>query len=163
MKNLFYILIGFILMAGVSPICAQENTSDKETHYTLTAYNANYTSNAFDEEHPLCNTLNGCWNMFNTNYRRVSKISTGFSGQTVEIHKPAIYNAVIKADKYIRKAVGKGEIKKEEAVSMLKHILDCANALAFESDTKSFEKEIASAKTPELIIRFFTQVKLEYV
>ena len=163
MKNLFYVLTGFILIAGVSPICAQKSASDKETHYTLTVYNDNSQSNTFDEEHPLCNTLNGSWNMFSTNYRRVSKVSTGFSGQTVEIQKPAIYNAVVKADKYIRKAVGKGEIQKEEAVSMLKHILDCANALAFEHDTKLFEKEIASAKTPELIIRFFSQVELEYV
>jgi hypothetical protein len=157
-------IIGFFIMTGMSPICAQENTSDKKTHYILTVYNVDSTfGSSFDEPHPLSGALNESWNAFNANYRRVYEVSTGFSGQAVEIYKPVIYNAVIKADKYIRKAVGKGEIKKEDAVSTLKHILDCANALAMERDTKVFEKEIAGAKTPESIIRFFNHVEIEYV
>jgi len=163
MKKLFLIVIGCIIMSKVSCLYAQKTISDNSTHYTFMVYNVAHQPTVFDEEHPLCHSLNDCWNIFNTTYRRVSKNSTGFSGQTVEIYKPAIYNAVVKADKYIRKAVGKGEIQREEAVAMLKHILDCANALSTEHDTKAIEKEIAGAKTPELIIRFFSQVELEYV
>lgn len=101
--------------------------------------------------------------MFITNYRRIYNVSTGFSGQTVEIAKPTIYNAVIKVDKFIRKAVNKGDVSKEEAITTLKHIFDCANALAIERDTQSFEKEIANAKTPESIILIFKLVTLEYI
>ena len=160
MGKLFNIIVCVLLAIGAQSVKAQNN----ETNYTLTVYTSDSKSEtSFDEKHPLCGSLNGSWNMFHANYRRVSKISTGFSGQAVEIYKPAIYNAVIKTDKYIRKAVGKGGITKEEAVATLKHILDCANALALEYDTKAFEKEIANAKTPELVIRFFSHVAIEYV
>jgi len=160
MKKLINIIVCFLLAIGAQSVNAQE----KEKHYTLTVYTSvSKSESSFDEKHPLCNSLNCSWNRFQANYRRVSKVSTGFSGQAVEIYKPAIYNAVVKTDKYIRKAASKGEITKEDAIATLKHILDCANALAMESDTKSFEKEIAGAKTPESIIRFFSQVELEYV
>lgn len=164
MKTFFYLFVCLLLATGAQSVKAQQDASGKEMHYMLTVYTSvSKTETSFDEKHPLCSSLNSDWNMFHSNFRRVSKVSTGFSGQTVEIYKPAIYNAVIKADKYICKAVKKGEITKEDAVAMLKHMLDCANALAAERDTKAFEKEITSAKTPELIIRFFNQVELEYV
>ena len=160
MKNLFNLAVCFLLATAAHSVQAQ----NKETHYNLTVYTSvSQSETSFDEQHPLCSSLNGCWNMFHANYRRVSKVSTGFSGQAVEIHKPAIYNAVIKTDKYIRKAVNKGEITKEEAVATLRHILDCANALAMEHNTKTFEKEIAGAKTPESVIQIFKKVELEYV
>ena len=154
----------FLIVSGLQPVKAQQASSDKETHYMLTVYSsASKSETAFEEKHSLCSSLNDSWNMFNDNYRRISKVTSGFSGQVVEIYKPAIYNAVVKADKYICKAVKKGEIPKEEAVATLKHILDCAIALSIEHDTKMFEKEIAAAKTPESIIRIFNHVELEYV
>ena len=164
MKKLFNIIVYFLLALGTQQVKAQKQVSDKEAHYILTVYaSVSRSETSFDEKHPLCSSLNGCWNAFHANYRRVSKVSTGFSGQAVEIYKPAIYNAVVKADKHIRKAVSKGEIKNEEAVAVLKHILDCANALAMERDTKTFEKEIAGAKTPDTIIRIFNNIELQYV
>jgi len=160
MKKLFNIIVCVLLVIGAQSVKAQNN----ETNFSVTVYTAySKSETSFDEKHPLCGSLNGSWNMFHSNFRRVNKMSVGFSGQAVEIHKPAIYNAVVKTEKYIRKAVSKGDIRKEEAVATLKHILECANALAMEHDTKAFEKEIASAKTPELIIRFFSQVVVEYV
>ena len=143
---------------------SQQTTSDKESHYSLVVYTTiSKSETVFEEKHSLCSSLNDSWNAFNENYRRISKVSAGFSGQVVEIYKPAIYNAVVKADKYICKAVKKGEIQKEEAIALLKHILDCANAFALENDTRLFEKEIAGARTPESIIRIFNHVELEYV
>ena len=154
----------FLIVSGLQPVKAQQYLSDNETHYTFIVFTSDLKSEtAFEENHSLCSSLNDSWNMFNDNYRRVSKVSSGFSGQVVEIYKPAIYNAVVKVDKYICKAVKKGEISKEEAVATLKHILDCAIALSIENDTKMFEKEIAAAKTPESIIRIFNHVELEYV
>ena len=142
----------------------EQTSSEKESHYTFIFYAAaSKSETAFEEQHTLCSSLNDSWNAFNENYRRINKVSSGFSGQVVEIYKPAIYNAVVKADKYVCKAVKKGDIPKEEAIALLKHILDCANALASENDTKMFEKEIAGAKTPESIIRIFNHVELEYV
>ena len=163
MKKLFFIIPCLFLMTKGMSVWAQAS-SDKEMHYTLMVYNDTSKGNTvFEENHPLCNTLNNRWNMFITNYRRIYNVSTGFSGQTVEIAKPTIYNAVIKVDKFIRKAVNKGDISKEEAITTLKHIFDCANALAIERDTQSFEKEIANAKTPESIILIFKLVTLEYI
>jgi hypothetical protein len=152
-----------LALTGFGSAGAQDVPTDGTT-YTLTVYNSDPApAPAFEESHPLSNTLNTGWSLFNTNYRRVNVVATGLSGQTVEIRKPAIYNAVIKADRFIRRAVDKGDLPRQEAVATLRHILECANAFVSKNDTLSFEREIAGARTPESIIRIFNQVKLEYI
>jgi hypothetical protein len=154
----------FLLLWKGIPVTAQQTSLNKEMCYTLTVYGKIPEIDvAFEEKHPLSNTLNSCWNTFNKSYTHVYEVSTGFSGQTVEIVKPAIYHAVIKVDKFIRKAVNKGKMNEEEAVAILKHVFDCANVFATEDDTEAFEKEISDAKTPENIIRCFNNVILVYV
>ena len=83
MKKLLHIIVCFLLAIGAQSVKAQNN----ETNYSVTVYTSESKSEtSFEEKHPLCNSLNSSWNMFQAHYRRVSKVSTGFSGQAVEIH-----------------------------------------------------------------------------
>jgi hypothetical protein len=164
MKLIIIPFILFFLFWKGTQVTAQQASTDKEMQYILTVYGKiQETDTVFEEKHPLSNTLNAGWNTFNKSYTRIYEVSTCFSGQTVEILKPIIYNAVIKVDKFIRKAVNKRNMNEEEAIAILKHIFDCANVLATENDTQDIEKKIAAAKTPEDIILFFNNVILKYV
>jgi len=118
---------------------------------------------AFEEKHFLGNALSEKWNTFCRNYTRVYEVSVGLSGSAVEIAKPAVYNAVQKANKFYRKNVKSKKISKEEAILKLSHILDCANVICMENDTESFELAASEAKEPEQIIALFENVELKFL
>ena len=101
--------------------------------------------------------LNGA---FQTNYTRVYDQNIGFSNTTVEFAKPAVYHAVTKINKYVIKSVKKGKMTKEKASKLLCYILDCANTIIYEPDTKALEEELSSTKETSLLINIFKQIKL---
>ena len=45
-------------------------------------------------------------------------------------------------------------------MSNMAHILDCANVMCFDDNSKSFEEAVKSADEPEEIIALFNQVTL---
>ena len=49
---------------------------------------------------------------------------------------------------------------KAEAVNTMSHILDCANVICFENDTKKIEDAAKQAKTGEDVVRLFEKVEL---
>ena len=57
---------------------------------------------------------------------------------------------------------GKDHISKneKEATFNMGHILDCANVMCFDDNSKSFEEALKSADEPEEIIALFNQVTL---
>lgn len=57
-------------------------------------------------------------------------------------------------------AVKKEEVSREVATSNMAHILDCANVMCFDDNSKSFEEAVKSADEPEEIIALFNQVTL---
>ena len=115
----------------------------------------------FEEEHFLGEPLSAKWTAFNQNYTRAYNVSVGFSDAAVEIVKPVIYKAVNKVNKYYKKSTHNGSVNKEEAVSKLTRILDCANVLCFEDNTGKFEDALNKAKTPEEIISLFNKVTIK--
>lgn len=117
----------------------------------------------FEEEHFLGNPLTSKWNTFIQNYTHIYDMSVGFSGSTVEVSKPAIYNAVMKVNKYYKKAVRKGTVDKDIAIQKLSHILDCANVISTETETETFEQAISETKEAEEIIALFDKVELKFV
>lgn len=117
----------------------------------------------FEEKHFLGDALSDKWNTFCKNYTRVYEVSVGLSGAAVEIEKPSVYNAVQKVNKYYKKAVKSKRISKEEAIRTLSHILDCANVICMEHETKAFEEAIAEVKDPEQIIILFKNVELKFL
>ena len=57
-------------------------------------------------------------------------------------------------------ALKKEEVSREVATSNMAHILDCANVMCFDDNSKSFEEAVKSADEPEEIIALFNQVTL---
>lgn len=132
-----------------------------EAVYTYTVYGEIPVAKpVFEEDHFLGGELTKKWNTLNTNYTHVYDVSVGFSDSGTEIVKPAVYNAVLKVNKYYRKAVRKGMVGKDEAVKELSHIFDCANVICFEDNTRDFEEAVSQADGPEQLIALFNRVKL---
>ena len=117
-------------------------------------------SNDFMEEHFLGDVVEKKWNTFLKNYTHEYSVNVGLSDNGFEILKPAVFNAVKKANKYIRKSVKNNTISHEKAVELLTHILDCANVMISEPDTKQFEQTVNKAKTGSDVIGVFEKVKL---
>lgn len=161
------VLMGSISLLAETPNGPTKNAPAKNApavKFTYSVYGEIPTVKAtFEEEHFLGASLNAKWNTFIQTYTRVYDVSVGFSGSTVEVAKPAVYNAVQKVNKYYKKAVRKGTVPSEEALQKLNHILDCANVICMENDTEAFETAIANAKTIEETIALFDHVKLEFI
>lgn len=115
---------------------------------------------AFEEEHYLGGEVSKKWNTFIANYTHEYSVSVGLSGSGYEFVKPAVYNAVNRADKYVRKALKKHLMTRDEAVTKISHILDCANVIYYEHDTTAFETAAREAKTGEDAVKLFESVKL---
>jgi len=132
-----------------------------EVKYTLDAYGSTSSSSmAFEEEHFLGGETTAKWSLFQERYKRVYDQAVGLTGSTVEIIKPTLFNAVNKINGYYKKALKKGEISKEEVSSILNHILDCANLLSLEEDTKNIETDIKAAKSVDDMVRVFASVRI---
>lgn len=115
---------------------------------------------AFEEQHYLGGEVSKKWNTFVANYTHEYSVSVGLSNSNYEFAKPAIYNAVNRADKYVKKALKKHLMTRDEAVKAMSHILDCANVIYYEPDTERFEAAARDAKTGEDVIKLFDGVKL---
>lgn len=115
---------------------------------------------AFPEEHYLGGDVSKKWNTFLANYTHEYSVSVGLSNSGYEYIKPAVFNAVNRANKYVKKALKSHSMTKDEAVSKLSHMLDCANVIFYEPDTDKFEAAAKAAKTGADVIRLFDSVKL---
>ena len=112
----------------------------------------------FESDHFLGEGIAKKWDTFVHNYTHEYDMSVGFSDTSVEIVKPAVYKAVNKVNKYYKKALKKEEVSREVATFNMGHILDCANVMCFDDNSKSFEEALKSADEPEEIIALFNQV-----
>lgn len=115
---------------------------------------------AFEEEHYLGGAVSKKWNTFIANYKHEYSVSVGLSNSGYEFVKPAIYNAVNRADKYIKKALKSHTMTREAAVKATSHMLDCANVMYYEPDTDKFEAAAKSAKTGPEVLKLFESVSL---
>ena len=71
------------------------------------------------------------------------------------VRKPAIYEAVMRIEHYLKKGVKKGTNTLEAASSTFSKVLDVAlNAIS--ADSNSFEKEIGNTTDLDSLIRLFT-------
>ena len=132
-----------------------------EAKYTLDSYGSTSgLKNAFEAEHFLGGETSLKWNLFQQNYKRVYEQTVGFSGSSVEILKPTVFNAVNKVNNYYKKLVNNNPENKEEATKVLNHILDCANLLCYEEDTKRIETDIKNAKTNQDIVLVFASIHI---
>ncbi len=156
-------LILFLALAvSAWTFAANENTGTTATsHFTYTVYgDVPDVKPTFAEEHPLGTVVTAKWNTFLANYTRTYDVEVGMADQGTELRKPAVFKAVERANRYIKRAVKNGEMSAEDAVEKMTHILDCANIICFEDHTEDFEAAARHAKTGEDVVALFEHVEL---
>ena len=148
----------FFLISILQPVMAM-NLTNESYKYTVHGEIPNVET-SFEEEHYLGTEITPKWNTFQANYIHQYSLEVGLSDSGTEIRKPSIYNAVERANKFIKKSLKRGVMEKKQAVEIMAHILDCANVICMENDTKEFESAARQAKTGEEVIGLFNRVEL---
>ena len=150
-------LIAALLMGTVAHMAAQD-----KKEFTLEVYGGEIPNvkPAFDEEHFLGGEITKKWNTFLRNYTHTYEVEVGLSSSGTEFRKPAVFKAVERVNKYVKKSYKSQHMTKEEAIRIMSHVLDCANIICLESDTAALEEAAGDANTAEEALAFFDHIKL---
>lgn len=150
-------LIAALLMGTVAHMAAQD-----KKEFTLEVYGGEIPNvkPAFDEEHFLGGEITKKWNTFLCNYTHTYEVEVGLSPSGTEFRKPAVFKAVERVNKYVKKSYKSQHMTKEEAIRIMSHVLDCANIICLESDTAALEEAAGDANTAEEALAFFDHIKL---
>ena len=150
-------LIAALLMGTVAHMAAQD-----KKEFTLEVYGGEIPNvkPAFDEEHFLGGEITKKWNTFLCNYTHTYEVEVGLSSSGTEFRKPAVFKAVERVNKYVKKSYRSQHMTKEEAIRIMSHVLDCANIICLESDTAALEEAAGDANTAEEALAFFDHIKL---
>lgn len=150
-------LIAALLMGTVALMAAQD-----KKEFTLEVYGGEIPNvkPAFDEEHFLGGEITKKWNTFLCNYTHTYEVEVGLSSSGTEFRKPAVFKAVERVNKYVKKSYKSQHMTKEEAIRIMSHVLDCANIICLESDTAALEEAAGDANTAEEALAFFDHIKL---
>lgn len=150
-------LIAALLMGTVAHMAAQD-----KKEFTLEVYGGEIPNvkPAFDEEHFLGGEITKKWNTFLCNYSHTYEVEVGLSSSGTEFRKPAVFKAVERVNKYVKKSYKSQHMTKEEAIRIMSHVLDCANIICLESDTAALEETAGDANTAEEALAFFDHIKL---
>lgn len=150
-------LIAALLMGTVAHMAAQD-----KKEFTLEVYGGEIPNvkPAFKEEHFLGGEITKKWNTFLCNYTHTYEVEVGLSSSGTEFRKPAVFKAVERVNKYVKKSYKSQHMTKEEATRIMSHVLDCANIICLESDTAALEDAAGDANTAEEALAFFDHIKL---
>ena len=150
-------LIAALLMGTVAHMAAQD-----KKEFTLEVYGGEIPNvkAAVDEEHFLGGEITKKWNTFLCNYTHTYEVEVGLSSSGTEFRKPAVFKAVERVNKYVKKSYKSQHMTKEEAIRIMSHVLDCANIICLESDTAALEEAAGDANTAEEALAFFDHIKL---
>lgn len=150
-------LIAALLMGTVAHMAAQD-----KKEFTLEVYGGEIPNvkPAFDEEHFLGGEITKKWNTFLCNYTHTYEVEVGLSSSGTEFRKPAVFKAVERVNKYVKKSYKSQHMTKEEVIRIMSHVLDCANIICLESDTAALEEAAGDANTAEEALAFFDHIKL---
>ena len=150
-------LIAALLMGTIAHMAAQD-----KKEFTLEVYGGEIPNvkPACDEEHFLGGEITKKWNTFLCNYTHTYEVEVGLSSSGTEFRKPAVFKAVERVNKYVKKSYKSQHMTKEEAIRIMSHVLDCANIICLESDTAALEEAAGDANTAEEALAFFDHIKL---
>ncbi len=154
------------LIPVASATSGEDNLNAKKSESTYVEYTYKVYGDipvvkpAFMEEHYMGAEIEEKWNTFLSNYTRSFDVSVGFSDSAVELVKPKIYNAVHKLNKHFKKLSMKFDVDPLILRAEMAHVLDCANVVCFEEDTKELEAALSKASQPEQLRSVFQKIKL---
>lgn len=113
-------------------------------------------SNDMTERHVFGETVSKKLYLLDSKYTYKVPMVPGNPQMRTIVRKPAIYDAVMKIERYLKKSVKKGEISMETASADFNKVLDVANSVCT-ADTKSFEKEISSTNDVVSLVNLLTK------
>ena len=158
-----------VAMKSSVPKVSDEKSNNNSTNnrssakYTLECYGSeSVLKNTYKEEHFLGDEMANKWSLFIQNYKHEYEQTVGLSNSSVEIIKPTVFNAVNKVNNYLKKALKKKDIDTAKAYACLEHVLNCANLICYEENTKDIETEIKNAKSPEEMVKVFDSIRIVY-
>ncbi len=156
MKTKKMFLMAFMMMAAVSM------QAQGVKQFTLEVYGGEIpnVNPVFEEEHFLGGEITKKWNTFLCNYTHTYEVGVGLSSSGTEFRKPAVFKAVERANKYVKKNLKAHLMTREEAVKIMAHVLDCANIICLENDTDALEDAASNTKTGEEAVAFFNHIQL---
>lgn len=94
-------------------------------------------------------------------YVRHHPASVGFTDNTIEIYKPAIYNALVKLDSYFKKAVRRNEMNPGQASEQFSKCLDIVYVVYYEEETEDLELAVKKAKSPQQLLALFNSISIK--
>lgn len=116
----------------------------------------NTISNDMIERHVFGETVSKKLYLLDSKYTYKVPMVPGNPQMRTIVRKPAIYDAVMKIERYLKKSVKKGAISMETASADFNKVLDVANSVCT-ADTKSFEKEISSMNDVVSLVNLLTK------
>lgn len=162
-KMLFLGVMLFSVVVTQAKNDLSQNTPKQDAQeFTLEVYGGEVpdVKPAFEEEHFLGDAITKKWNTFLCNYTHTYDVEVGLNASGTEFRKPAVFKAVERANKYVKKSFKAHQMSKDEAVKIMAHVLDCANIICLENDTEALETAAANTKTGEEAVEFFNHIKL---
>ena len=146
-----------LLMAVAAQMDAQE-----KKEFTLEVYGGEIpdVKPAFEEEHFLGGEITRKWNTFLCNYTHTYDVEVGLSASGTEFRKPAVFKAVERVNRYVKKNFKSHHMTREEATRIMTHVLDCASIICLENDTAALEQAAGDTRTAEEALAFFDQIRL---
>ena len=161
-KNMM--ILGMVLMASMNTWARGEEPkgNDSKKTFVLEVYGGEVPNvkPTFEEVHYLGDEITKKWNTFLYNYTRTYEVNVGLSSSGTEFRKPAVFKAVERVNKYVKKALKGHQMSKDEAIKIMTHVLDGANVICMETDTDALEHAAANTKTGEEAVDFFNHIKL---
>lgn len=156
MKSIFITLF----LAGILfPVNSQTETEfyfDKNP----SAINISDISDAEAGGHPMGIMVAKKLKKMESVYTYVEKGTPTAPADRIVVVKPAIYNSVLKLNRYYKKAIKNDAINLEEATQTFSQVLNKALYL-YSEETGEFEKYLQKQKKPEKIIEAFALVKFK--
>lgn len=151
----------FLMAALLMAVAAQMDAQEKK-EFTLEVYGGEIpdVKPAFEEEHFLGGEITRKWNTFLCNYTHTYDVEVGLSASGTEFRKPAVFKAVERVNRYVKKNFKSHQMTREEAIRIMTHVLDCANIICLENDTAALEHAAGDTRTAEEALAFFDQIKL---
>ncbi len=165
MKRLFA-LAGMVFILSNSVLFAQDvalNDDKQESFYFSNAFDKTKLSEVSEDNissHPFGLVTAKYMYLLRKTYTYTEPATPTSPTNKTGIHKPLIYNSLLKLNRHYKRQFRKDNITVEKAAGELNSFLEIGLSV-YSENTASLEQALRKAKKPGSIIRVFSQVVIE--
>lgn len=147
-----------VALTIISPVFSQDDTEFIFTN-NVSALDVSSVGDDY-KSHPMGVEVAKKMDLFKNRFTYIEPATpTSPSSRTVVL-KPAIYNSIVKLNRYFKKEIKKGGMDKVAATDSFLKCLDIALIL-YAEETDEFEEFLRKSKSPEDIIEAYQKVVLK--